>query len=158
MVRTHELYPVTKEGLVLPTDVRRELLSEADRTARAYDHRVKQVMVSLATEVKSVLTVREDGQLSTDLRPLYRFNITVIAQSEKNRQTGSYGFGGRVPFSDIPDLERIRMGAREAARQAIVNLDARDCPSGTMPVVLGPGWPGILLHEAVGHGLEGDFN
>ena len=158
MAHSHSLYPVTEEGLVLATDVRRELLSEADRAARAYDHRVKQVMVSLATEVKTVLTVREDGQLSTDLRPLYRFNITVIAQNGTNRQTGSYGFGGRVPFSSIPDIERIRSGAREAARQAVVNLDARDCPSGTMAVVLGPGWPGILLHEAVGHGLEGDFN
>ncbi len=151
------LYPVTSEDLDVPLTQKKDLLLEADNAARSADPRVVQVMASVSTEMKSVMVVRRDGLISADRLPLIRVNVTVIAEENGQRQTGSYGYGGRISFAEVMG-EPLRHAAREAARQAIVNLGARACPTGTMPVVLGPGWPGILLHEAIGHGLEGDFN
>jgi TldD protein len=156
-LRTHSLYPVPEEALDVPVAEKKGLLLEADRIARSADPRVSQVFASVSTEMKHVMVVRKDGHLSVDRLPLIRVNVTVIAEENGQRQTGSYGYGGRIPFSEVTG-EVLAHAAREAARQAIVNLSARPCPTGTMPVVLGPGWPGILLHEAIGHGLEGDFN
>jgi TldD protein len=104
------------------------------------------------------MVVNSDGQVAADVQPLCRLNVTVIADDGKARQMGSYGGGGRVEWNYFIENDRWREYALEAARQAIVNLDAVDAPAGEMVVVLGPGWPGILLHEAIGHGLEGDFN
>ena len=104
------------------------------------------------------MIVKSDGQVAADVQPLCRLNVTVIADDGKGRQMGSYGGGGRVEWNYFIENDRWREYALEAARQAIVNLDAVDAPAGEMVVVLGPGWPGILLHEAIGHGLEGDFN
>ena len=104
------------------------------------------------------MIVKSDGQVAADVQPLCRLNVTVIAEDGKGRQVGSYGGGGRVEWNYFIENDRWREYALEAARQAIVNLDAVDAPAGEMVVVLGPGWPGILLHEAIGHGLEGDFN
>ena len=151
------LYPVTSAELDVPLPLKKELLLEADSAARSADPRVVQVMASVTTEMKSVMVVRRDGLVSADRLPLIRVNVTVIAEENGQRQTGSFGYGGRIPFAEVMG-EPLRHAAREAVRQAIVNLGARPCPTGTMPVVLGPGWPGILLHEAIGHGLEGDFN
>jgi TldD protein len=119
---------------------------------------VKNVMASFACEKKIVMIVKSDGQVAADVQPLCRLNVTVIADDGKGRQMGSYGGGGRVEWNYFIENDRWREYALEAARQAIVNLDAVDAPAGEMVVVLGPGWPGILLHEAIGHGLEGDFN
>ncbi len=137
---------------------RAKLLSEIDRIVRASDPRVKNVMASFACEQKIVMIVKSDGQVAADVQPLCRLNVTVIAEDGKGRQMGSYGGGGRVEWNYFIENDRWREYALEAARQAIVNLDAVDAPAGETVVVLGPGWPGILLHEAIGHGLEGDFN
>ncbi len=104
------------------------------------------------------MVVNSEGRVAADRQPLCRLNVTVIAEDGANRQTGSFGGGGRVEWGYFLEDERWRQYAREAARQALVNLEAIDAPAGEMVVVLGPGWPGVLLHEAVGHGLEGDFN
>jgi TldD protein len=133
------------------------LLMEVERIARRQDPRVSQVMASLAGEHDVVLVFRSDGRLAADVRPLVRLSVTVIVESNGRREQGSSGGGGRTSLlSFTPDL--IEWHAREAVRQALINLDARPAPAGVMPVVLGSGWPGVLLHEAVGHGLEGDFN
>jgi TldD protein len=141
-----------------PLPARIDLLQEIDRLARAYDPRIRNVMASLSCESKVVLVVTSDGAVVGDVRPLARLNVTCIAQDGSNRQIGSYGGGGRIGWEFFFDEDRWRTFTREAARRAIVNLSARPAPAGTMTVVLGPGWPGILLHEAVGHGLEADFN
>ncbi|MEY4013483.1 MAG: Zn-dependent peptidase potential modulator of gyrase [Pseudomonadota bacterium] len=133
------------------------LLMEVERIARRQDPRVSQVMASLAGEHDVVLVFRSDGRLAADVRPLVRLSVTVIVESNGRREQGSSGGGGRTSLlSFTPDL--IEWHAKEAVRQALINLDARPAPAGVMPVVLGSGWPGVLLHEAVGHGLEGDFN
>ena len=116
------------------------------------------VIASFAAEDKVVMVVNSEGRIAADRQPLCRLNVTVIAEDGGNRQTGSFGGGGRVEWGFFLEEERWRHYAREAARQAMVNLEAIDAPAGEMVVVLGPGWPGMLLHEAVGHGLEGDFN
>ncbi len=134
------------------------LLRQIDELARAYDPRVRNVMASFAAERKIVMIVNSEGRVAADVQPLCRLNVTVIAEDEKGRQVGSFGGGGRVEWSYFLDQDRWKHYTREAARQAIVNLDAVDAPAGEMVVVLGNGWPGILLHEAIGHGLEGDFN
>src|SRR5208337_4342816 len=128
------------------------------RVVRASDPRVKNVMASFACERKIVMIVNSDGQVAADVQPLCRLYVTVIADDGKGRQMGSYGGGGRVEWKYFIENDRWREYALEAARQAILNLDARSAPAGAMTVVLGPGWPGVLLHEAIGHGLEGDFN
>ena len=115
-------------------------------------------MVSLAAVHDVVMVAGSDGTLAADVRPLVRLNVSVIAEDKGRREQGTAGGGGRVGFAMFLDQDRGLGYAREAVRQALVNLEARDAPAGTMTVVLGPGWPGVLLHEAIGHGLEGDFN
>ena len=135
-----------------------ELLQALDREARKQDPRVKQVIVSLVAAQDIILVAAIDGTLSADVRPLVRMNVHVIAEQKGRREQGSSGGGARESLDYFIQESRGFGYAREAVRQALVNLDAVDAPAGTMPVVLGPGWPGVLLHEAVGHGLEGDFN
>jgi TldD protein len=134
------------------------VLAEIDAYARAKDSRVKQVMASLFGEWQAVQIIRADGRRVADLRPLVRLNVSVVVETDGRRETGSFGTGGRFDYGRITTPEMWRNGVDEALRQALVNLDSRPAPAGEMPVVLGPGWPGILLHEAIGHGLEGDFN
>ncbi|EWH01249.1 metalloprotease TldD [Halomonas sp. BC04] len=134
------------------------LLKEADRAARAADPSVSQVSASLSGVHEVVLVRASDGTLAADVRPLVRFNVSVIAVKNGRRERGSAGGGGRYAMARLRDEKVAERYAREAVRQALVNLDAVDAPAGQLPVVLAPGWPGILLHEAVGHGLEGDFN
>ncbi len=141
----------------LPADAKVALLEKLERKCRALDPRITQVMASLGGEYEVVLIARADGAISADVRPLVRLSVQVIAEANGRRESGSSGGGGRSDYSHFTDgaLERY---ARQAVSQALTNLEARPAPAGTMTVVLGPGWPGVLLHEAVGHGLEGDFN
>lgn len=134
------------------------LLERVDRAARAFDPRVDQVVATLAASHQVVVVAQSDGELVADSRPLVRLSISVVARTPTRCGRGSAGGGGRSPFALFTGELDPETLARAAARQAIVNLAARPAPAGTMAVVLGPGWPGILLHEAVGHGLEGDFN
>ncbi|MBU6420747.1 MAG: metalloprotease TldD [Gammaproteobacteria bacterium] len=135
-----------------------KLLEQVDREARRQDSRVKQVMVSLSGVHEVVLVAASDGTFAADVRPLVRFNVSVIAEKNGRREQGYAGCGGRTGYAYFQESGRVLALAREAVRQALVNLDAGPAPAGNMTVVLGPGWPGILLHEAIGHGLEGDFN
>ncbi len=133
------------------------LLEKLERKCRALDPRVTQVMASLGGEYEVVLIARADGGIAADVRPLVRLSVQVIAEQNGRRETGSAGGGGRGDYSHFTEA-RLDEYARHAVSQALTNLEARPAPAGTMTVVLGPGWPGVLLHEAVGHGLEGDFN
>lgn len=133
-------------------------LQRLDALARAEDAAVSEVSVSLSASHETVLVMATDGTLAADLRPLVRVNVSVIASRNGRRERGTAGGGGRVGLDWLEAEGRADGWAREAVRQALVNLEAIDAPAGTLPVVLGPGWPGVLLHEAVGHGLEGDFN
>jgi len=142
----------------LPDDAKVRLLESVEAEARRLDPRVKQVMASLAGVHEAILVVRSDGLLAADIRPLVRLSVTVIVEQNGRREQGTAGGGGRYNYQYFLDSDRALTYAREAVHQALVNLDAVDAPAGTMKVVLGPGWPGILLHEAIGHGLEGDFN
>ncbi len=135
-----------------------DLLRQVDAYARSLDPRVSQVMVNLAATHDTILVAATDGTLAADVRPLVRLSVTVIAEQNGRREQGSDGGGGRFAYSELVRDGGWRKFAAEAVRQALVNLEAEDAPAGTMAVVLGPGWPGVLLHEAVGHGLEGDFN
>ena len=134
-----------------------KLLERIEKMARAKDPRVVQVMAGLAGEYDVVLVVRSDGVLAADIRPLVRVSLTVIVEQNGRREMGSSGGGGRYDYGYFSDT-LLDFYATEAVKSAVVNLDARPAPAGPMTVVLGPGWPGILLHEAIGHGLEGDFN
>ena len=134
------------------------LLQEIDAFARDRDSRVCQVMASMHGERRVVEILRADGKLIRDVRPLVRVNVQLTVEKDGRRETGSSGAGGRAGFDAWISPDRWREQVEEALRQALVNLDAIDCPAGEMDVVLGPGWNGVLLHEAVGHGLEGDFN
>lgn len=154
----HDLYPVKTSVTDIPLERKVALLYDIDKYARALDSRVKNVFVSLGSEYKVMLVASSQGLVVGDIQPLTRLNVTCIAEENGNRQIGSFGGGGRVEFSFFVDAKDYQRYAREAVRQAILNLSARDAPAGAMDVVLGPGWPGILLHEAIGHGLEGDFN
>jgi len=153
-----QLYELESTPLEVPIEERAKLLREIDELARAYDPRVRNVMASFAAERKIVMIVNSEGRVAADIQPLCRLNVTVIAEDDKGRQVGSYGGGGRVEWRYFLEGDRWKEYTLNAARQAIVNLDAVDAPAGEMVVVLGNGWPGILLHEAIGHGLEGDFN
>ncbi|CAG9165602.1 Metalloprotease TldD [Cupriavidus laharis] len=133
------------------------LLERVERMARAKDPRVVQVMAGLAGEYDVVLVARSDGVIAADVRPLVRVSVTVIAEQNGRREMGSSGGGGRYAYGYFTDA-LLQQYVDEAVSSALVNLDARPAPAGAMTVVLGPGWPGVLLHEAVGHGLEGDFN
>jgi TldD protein len=137
---------------------RTSLLSEIDAYARAKDSRVIQVMASIGGEWQAVQIMRADGTRVADLRPLVRLNVSVVVNQNGRRETGSYGTGGRFAYDVLTEEATWRGAVDEALRQALVNLDSRPAPAGEMEVVLGSGWPGILLHEAIGHGLEGDFN
>jgi TldD protein len=135
-----------------------KLLETVEAEAKRADPRVTQVMASLSGVQDVILVASSDGGLAADIRPLVRLNVTVIVEANGRRETGSHGGGGRVSYQYFLENDYARTYAREAVRQALVNLDADEAPAGSMQVVLGPGWPGILLHEAIGHGLEGDFN
>jgi TldD protein len=141
----------------LPSEAKVKLLEKVEKMCRARDPRVVQVMASLAGEYEVVLIARSDGHVAADVRPLVRLSVQVIAEQNGRRETGSGGGGGRTDYSHFTD-EALEGYARQAVGQALTNLESRPAPAGTMTVVLGPGWPGVLLHEAVGHGLEGDFN
>jgi TldD protein len=134
------------------------LLKQIDNEARRIDPRIIQVTVSLAGEQEIILIVSSDGGVVADVRPLVRVGVSVIAEQNGQREQGYAGGGGRTGYEYFLEQDRAMDYAREAVRQALLNLEAAAAPAGTMPVVLGPGWPGVLLHEAVGHGLEGDFN
>ncbi|HEY7985937.1 MAG TPA: metalloprotease TldD [Methylophilaceae bacterium] len=134
-----------------------KLLERMELYARSLDPRISQVTASLAGEYEVVLMARHDGMMAADIRPLVRVSIQVIAEQDGRREQGGAGGGGRFDYAYFTD-EVLQDYARKAVHQALTNLDARPAPAGSMTVVLGPGWPGILLHEAIGHGLEGDFN
>ncbi|MGD8379963.1 MAG: metalloprotease TldD [Gammaproteobacteria bacterium] len=154
----HRLYlPV--DPLETITDVDKvQLLERLDAEARRLDPRIRQVMVSLSAVHEVVLVAGSDGTLAADVRPLTRLNVSVIAEQNGRREQGYAGGGGRFGYDELMVGEQPLHFAREAVRTALLNLEAADAPAGSMPVVLGPGWPGVLLHEAIGHGLEGDFN
>ena len=156
----HDLYPVSCAPTEVPVDRKVALLGEIDLLARSLDPRVKQVMASVMSEHRTVLMAGSDGTLVGDTRPLVRLNVQVIASdaSGTHREIGYQGSGGRYDLDRLLEPDEWQFLVREAVRLATLNLDAKPCPAGTMDVVLGPGWPGILLHEAIGHGLEGDFN
>jgi TldD protein len=149
-----EMNPMQSMGAAEKVD----LLRQVDAYARSRDPRVSQVIVSLAASHETILVAATDGTLAADVRPLVRLNVNVIAEQNGRREQGSHGGGGRFDYRELLDGGAWRSMADEAVRQALVNLEAEAAPAGTMTVVLGPGWPGVLLHEAVGHGLEGDFN
>jgi TldD protein len=152
------LYTLADPLASLPEDAKVALLREVEVEARRQDPRVSQVTASLAAAHDIVLIARHDGYLAADIRPLIRLNIHVIVESNGRREQGTAGGGGRFGYAWLQADERALHFARDAVRQALINLEAVNSPAGTMTVVLGPGWPGILLHEAIGHGLEGDFN
>ncbi len=141
----------------LSADAKVKLLERLEQFARKIDPRVSQVMASIAGEYEVVMVARSDGVMAADVRPLVRISIQVIAEHHGRREQGSSGGGGRFDYSYFSDAV-LQDYAQKAVHQALVNLDARPAPAGSMTVVLGAGWPGILLHEAIGHGLEGDFN
>jgi TldD protein len=155
--KSHALYLPHDPIATLKAEDKVQLLERLERMARAIDPRVTQVMANLAGEYDVVLMARNDGLMSADVRPLVRLSLQVIVEGGGRREQGSAGGGGRFGYDYFSD-EILQRYAKEAVHQAVINLDARPAPAGNMTVVLGSGWPGILLHEAVGHGLEGDFN
>ncbi len=152
------LYSDANPLQLMDFSARTGLLSEIDAYARGKDSRVTQVMASLGGEWQAVQIMRPDGTRVADMRPLVRLNVSVVVEHNGRRETGSYGTGGRFAYDAVTTEAVWRGAVNEALRQALVNLDSRPAPAGEMEVVLGSGWPGILLHEALGHGLEGDFN
>ncbi len=154
----HRLYLPVNPVVSLSDKEKVEWLERVDRETRRIDPRIVQVMASIAAVHEVVLVVTSDGELAADVRPLVRFNVSVLAEQNGRREQGYAGAGGRYSLQELVAGDRPLALAREAARQALVNLEAVPAPAGTMTVVLGPGWPGVLLHEAIGHGLEGDFN
>ncbi len=153
----HDLYPVAQPLNEEPLARKIESLNQIDRIARDFDRRIREVQASLADEFKIILIATSEGRLIGDVQPLARMRVMCIADDDGNLQSGVSGGGGRVGMDFFSDQVIRRYGA-ESARQAIVQLESQDAPAGSMEVVLGPGWPGVLLHEAVGHGLEADFN
>lgn len=154
----HELYLPVNPLISLKESEKVALLQRVDAFVRQQDPRVIQVNVSLAAEYETILVMASDGHLSADVRPLVRLNVSVVVEQNGRREHGYAGGGGRFDYHQLLENDQALGYAREALRQALVNLEAVEAPAGSMPVVLGPGWPGVLLHEAVGHGLEGDFN
>ena len=151
------LYPGMDPIATLDSTAKVKLLETVEQLARARDPRVVQVMAGLAGEYDVVMVARADGTLAADVRPLVRLSVTVIAEQSGRREMGSSGGGGRFGLAYF-DTARIHQFVDEAVDAALTNLESRPAPAGEMTVVLGPGWPGVLLHEAIGHGLEGDFN
>ena len=156
--RLDDFYALDAPPISVPINDEVALLQRIDEEARAYDPRITNVLASVAVEQKDVLILTSDGTITADARPLIRLQVTCIAEDGTDRQQGSYGGGGRVGFDFLFEADRWRTFTREAARQAVLGLDTVAAPAGSLTVVLGSGWPGILLHEAIGHGLEGDFN
>ena len=154
----HNLYPVPLPSVEADVMAKVELVQRADKAARAYDPRIKEVRVSYADNLRRILVIGSDGSFGEDSQPLSRMSVFCIAKSENGSARGTSGGGGRVALDFFQTEKTPEHFAEEAARQAIIQLDAREAPAGEMEVVLGPGWPGILLHEAIGHGLEADFN
>jgi TldD protein len=154
---SHDLYANDRPFSSVELGKKIELVTEGDRAARAFDRRIREVQSGLSDEVKYVMVATSDGRLVGDVQPLVRFGINCIADDDGNLQVGRAGGGGRVGLEFFETNTTAQFG-RESANQAIIQLGAVDAPAGKMEVVLGPGWPGILLHEAVGHGLESDFN
>jgi TldD protein len=152
------LYGAEDPMLAMSADEKVDLLRRIDSYVRAMDARVSQVIVSLSGSHETILVAATDGTFAADIRPLVRLSVNVIAEHKGRREQGSDGVGGRISYHELCDEDAWKHTADEAVRQALVNLEAEAAPAGTMTVVLGPGWPGVLLHEAVGHGLEGDFN
>jgi TldD protein len=152
------LYPVTDPTTSVPDAEKTALITRIDAATRDLDSRIEQVIISMTSGQDLVLVAGSDGTLAADVRPLVRFNVSVILEHNGRREQGYAGGGARSDLRYFLAGDRPMEYAREAVRQAAVALEAVPAPAGTMPVVLGPGWPGILLHEAVGHGLEGDFN
>ncbi len=160
-----KIKPVTRHSLYIPHDPLQTisaaekvaLLEKVEKLARAADPRIVQVMAGLAGEFDVVLVTRSDGVMAADVRPLIRLSLTVIAEQDGRREVGTSGGGGRYGYAYFTD-ELIQHYVNEATRSALINLEAKPAPAGPMTVVLGAGWPGVLLHEAIGHGLEGDFN
>jgi TldD protein len=154
---SRSLYPSLDPMSTMDSTAKVKLLEKVEQLARARDPRVVQVMAGLATEYDVVLVARADGTLAADVRPLIRLSVSVIAEQNGRRESGSSGGGGRFGLAYFDDA-LVETYVNEAVHAALTNLDARPAPAGEMTVVLGSGWPGVLLHEAVGHGLEGDFN
>ena len=142
----------------IPFERKVALLQEIDAYARGLDPRVVQVIASITGEWQAIQIIRADGRRAADIRPLVRLNVSVVAAEGERMETGGHGVGGRTSYTDYFAEDAWKAQVDEAFRQALVNLESVSAPAGEMPVVLGPGWPGILLHEAIGHGLEGDFN
>ncbi|MEQ1533949.1 MAG: metalloprotease TldD [Sideroxydans sp.] len=155
--KAHTLYLPHDPIATLKADEKVALLERLERIARALDSRVTQVMANLSGEYEIVLIARNDGLMNADIRPLVRLSLQVIIESDGRREQGSSGGGGRFGYDYFTE-EILQQYAKEAVHQAAISLQAKPAPAGNMTVVLGSGWPGILLHEAVGHGLEGDFN
>ncbi len=152
------LYPVTDPTTSITDEQKTTMLAEIEQATRDLDSRIEQVIIGLSSSQDLVLVAASDGTLASDVRPLIRLNVSVILEQDGRREQGYAGGGARSDLNYFLSGELPIEYAREAVRQAIVQLEASAAPAGMMPVVLGPGWPGILLHEAVGHGLEGDFN
>jgi len=154
----HQLYLPADPLISLADEQKIAWLERVDRETRRMDPRVVQVMASVSAVHELILVANSDGVLAGDVRPLVRMNVTVLVEQDGRREQGYAGCGGRYTLDELVAEDRPLTLAREAVRQALVNLTAVPAPAGTMTVVLGPGWPGVLLHEAIGHGLEGDFN
>ncbi len=152
------LYTDLNPLVLTPFAAKVKLLEAMDAYARGREPRVRQVMASLLGSWQAVRILRADGSHASDIRPLVRLNISVVVADGDRMETGSHGIGGRVTYDGLLETDHWRAAVDEALRQAVVNLDSVAAPAGDMTVVLGPGWPGVLLHEAIGHGLEGDFN
>jgi TldD protein len=153
-----QLYAAINPLLSLTDQEKIDLLRRVDAETRKLDNRIEQVIVSLVGVHDHILVASHDGSLVGDVRPLVRMNVTVIVEQNGRREQGSMGGGARSDYTYFIDQDQALEYGREAVRQALINLEAKAAPAGNMTVVLGPGWPGILLHEAIGHGLEGDFN
>jgi TldD protein len=156
--REAALYPAVDPTTTLSDEEKTALIARVEEATRALDPRVEQVIISMTGGQDLVLVAASDGTLAADVRPLVRFNVSVILEKDGRREQGYSGGGARSDLRYFMSGDRPMQYAREAVRQASVSMEAVPAPAGSMPVVLGPGWPGILLHEAVGHGLEGDFN
>lgn len=153
-----KLYTEASPLDLIPFAEKVRLLETIDAAARSRDPRVAQVSASLAGSWSVVEIVRPDGYIATDVRPLVRLNVSIVAESNGRRETGSFGMGGRYLYDDLFKPENWNEGIDAALATALVNLESIDAPAGEFPVLLAPGWPGVILHEAIGHGLEGDFN
>jgi TldD protein len=156
--QAHQLYQVSSPSVDADVAAKLALVIRADKAACAYDPRIMQVRGSYADELRQIMVVGSDGTFASDVQPLARLSVLCIAKSPQSSSRGNAGGGGRVSIDYFLTEKTPEAFAHEAARQAIIQLDAREAPAGEMEVVLGPGWPGILLHEAIGHGLEADFN